>query len=73
MSISMHHLRHKKQEKNPLPPSLGVRGDILLGTLKTIPRKISLTANAGFQFLLGTLKTYSKFCLLFPLSSFNSF
>jgi uroporphyrinogen-III decarboxylase len=23
----MHHLRHKKQEKNPLPPSLGVRGD----------------------------------------------
>jgi hypothetical protein len=27
MSISMHHLRHKKQEKNPLPPSLGVRGD----------------------------------------------
>jgi hypothetical protein len=30
MSISMHHLRHKKQEKNPLPPSLGVRGDIMI-------------------------------------------
>jgi adenine-specific DNA-methyltransferase len=25
----MHHLRHKKQEKNPLPPSLGVRGDTM--------------------------------------------
>lgn len=40
MSISMHHLRHKKQEKNPLPPSLGVRGDNIAQTTANRPYMI---------------------------------
>ncbi len=52
MSISMHHLRHKKQEKNPLPPSLGVRGDNM-GNFESLAMVLLDKSYNGKEFIIN--------------------